>query len=273
MKQTKIILFTVVHCLFFLLLYSVASAQGIQGSTQTDTNNKLMQAYQKLAGHGIVNAQVILARNFAVGSWGEQNLSRAAYWFEKAAEQGDRESQVILGWMYAEGKGVSVNSVRAVHWYRQAAVQGETKAMVNLAFNYTAGNGVMQDDRQAVFWLNHAAILGDPRAQFMLGVHMLKGKGVERNLIDALSWFQLAADQGHVKAQKAMALISESGLPLQGQKKIGLARPSSDSESVQPAYSGEICSLSSDCDDGYLCDERVRRCITNLEWIRKYPDI
>lgn len=276
MKKARKFTFGIVNGLCCILMLTVVVAQAFQGDSSAGVNtyDRLAKAYHKLAEKGVINAQVTLARNFAVGTWGQHDLAMAAHWFEKAAEQGDKEAQVIIGWMYAEGRGVAVDPAKAVHWYRQAAVQGETKAQVNLAFSYTTGSGVVQDNRQAVFWLTQAATLGDARAQFMLGVHLLKGKGIVQNLITAQLWFEKAAEQGHEKARRAMELLSESGLPLhQEEGKVVLVKPGSGKEIGLPVSSSGICSLSTDCNDGYLCDEIIRKCITNLEWVKKYPDI
>lgn len=275
MKKATIITLGIVLSLCLFISFSLAVAQGYQENSIAGSNDhdRLVKTYHELAEEGLINAQVTLARNFAVGIWGQKNLNKAAYWFEKAAEQGDKEAQVIIGWMYAEGKGVVADPAEAVHWYRMAAVQGETKAQVNLAFSYTAGSGVVQDNRQAVFWLKQAAKLGDVRAQFMLGVHLLKGKGIEQNLVNAQQWFQRAAEQGNKKAIKALELLTDSGLVLHDQGTITIPKTNSNKTMLLPVFSDGICSLSTDCNDGFLCDEIIRKCITNLEWIRKYPDI
>ena len=112
---------------------------------------------------------------------------------QRAAEQGDVEAQYNLAFLYDEGRGVPQDDAEAVRWFRLAAGQGDAGAQNNLAFLYDGGRGVPPDDAEAVRWYRLAADQGHTVAQYNLGVMYAEGLGVPQDHVAAHMWLSLAA--------------------------------------------------------------------------------
>ena len=87
----------------------------------------------------------------------EQNGMEPVPELQKNAEQGDSNAEYKLGLVYDVGVGAQQDLAKAALWYQRAADQGHVAAQFNLGLMYASGRGVSQDLVQAHMWLNLAA--------------------------------------------------------------------------------------------------------------------
>ena len=130
-----------------ILLFLLALFLSPVGLTKELSEEEIVAATAE-AKAGNVNAQFLLA----VWYQGNNEDTRAEFWFLQAAERGDEEAQRIIG----------------------------------IGF-YDSG-----DIFQASSWLKRAAHGGDTLAQYFLGTMYADGKGVPFNMKEALAWCYLA---------------------------------------------------------------------------------
>ena len=101
----------------------------------------LLMTTDLVASEGQQSAEKMFRKgvNYWYGQCVQQDVSKAASWFQKAAEQGDARAQNNLGFMYEKGRGAPQDYTEAVKWYRKAAEQGLAEAQNNLAGIYDQG--------------------------------------------------------------------------------------------------------------------------------------
>lgn len=85
-----------------------------------------------------------------------------------AALRGDSEAQFLVGTIYERGAIVEQDMKKAALWYEKAAAQGYVDAEYNLGIMYAAGRGVEPDETKAILWLQRAADQGDEEAHKLL---------------------------------------------------------------------------------------------------------
>ena len=81
------------------------------------------------------------------------------------AQRGDPQAQLFVGYLYETGQGVEQNLVKAAHWYQKAAEQGNALAQLQLGIMFTNGKGVPQNFVLAYLWLDLASRQGNISAQ------------------------------------------------------------------------------------------------------------
>jgi TPR repeat protein len=139
---------------------------------------------------------------------------------EYAAEHGVLGAQLKLARIYASGNGVSKDNGRAFYFYRQIANQRAdisprspvskyvAEAFVALGKYYVDGipsAQVPDDPVRAVNLFRHAAsYFGDADAQYQLARLYLDGDGVEKNVGLAINWLATAAKKQHAEAQATL---------------------------------------------------------------------
>lgn len=139
---------------------------------------------------------------------------------EYAAEHGVLGAQLKLARIYASGNGVSKDSGKAFYFYRQIANQRAdisplspvskyvAEAFVALGKYYVAGipsAQVPDDPVRAVNLFRHAAsYFGDADAQYQLARLYLDGEGVGKNVGLAINWLATAAKKQHAEAQATL---------------------------------------------------------------------
>ena len=137
-----------------------------------------------------------------------------------AAEHGVLGAQLKLARIYASGNGVSKDSGKAFYFYRQIANQRAdisplspvskyvAEAFVALGKYYVAGipsAQVPDDPVRAVNLFRHAAsYFGDADAQYQLACLYLDGEGVGKNVGLAINWLATAAKKQHAEAQATL---------------------------------------------------------------------
>ena len=165
---------------------------------------------------------------------------------EYAAIHGILGAQLRLAKMYAAATGVPQSDAKAFHYYqliadehaetspRHPIVPYVAEAFVAIAGFYRTGIAelkVKPDMARAVGLLRHAAsYFGDPAAQFMLAKMYLEGEGVPRNARLAVNWLTNAAKKQHAPSQAVLGNLLWRGeepirrQPLKGLALLSLAR-------------------------------------------------
>lgn len=93
-----------------------------------ETQKINLNAIQKSANDGSMNAQISLGYLYSHGEEVPQDYIKAAKWYQKTADQGDDNAQYNLATLYYRGLGVPKNLNVAKQWYKKAAIQGNSEA-------------------------------------------------------------------------------------------------------------------------------------------------
>lgn len=159
---------------------------------------------------------------------------------EVAAELGVLNAQLKLARKYAVGDGVAANQKQAFDIYQRiirdhadvrpsyGSAQGVARAVVALGNYYRVGiPGALEADKsRAVMLLHYASsYLGNADAQFDLAQMYLKGEGVQRNVRLALSWLANASKKRHGHSQALLGELLWRGsksIPRQAEKGLAL---------------------------------------------------
>lgn len=154
----------------------------------------LLPHYIKLAGQGLVHAQLRLMRAF--NDMGRKQS--ALVWAKKAAAQNHPQAQYFLAQYYQYAAEPDMR--KAHELYLSAAEQGFAAAHWQLGLQYKLAQGVEKNLNQATVHLQIAAQHGIVPAQTALAEILLLRNGAE-----ALIWFQTAAQNGDNDAHAALA--------------------------------------------------------------------
>jgi localization factor PodJL len=156
------------------------------------------------AAQGEPSAQFEVAVRLAEGKGTEQDLKKAAEWYQRSAANGFAMAQFRLGTLYERGVGVTRDLARAQVWYTRAAEQGNVKAMHNLAVLIAGRGGQAPDYSTAAKWFAEAAERGLPDSQYNLAVLYENGLGVAKDVKAAYRWLLLAArsDDSEAKSRR-----------------------------------------------------------------------
>jgi uncharacterized protein len=169
---------------------TAAYRQGIAELKSGETEAAL-PALEYAADHGVLGAQLKLARIYAVGNGVRKNEGKAYFYYRQIANQRAdispmspvskyvAESFVALGKYYVDGipaADVPQDPVRAAHLFRHAASYfGDADAQYALARLYLDGNGVDKNVGLAINWLATAAKKQHAAAQAKLGELLWRG--------------------------------------------------------------------------------------------------
>ncbi len=153
-------------------------------------------ALREAAAAGDPKALYQIGNRYAEGRGTEEDMAKAAEWYQKAADQGLAPAQYRIGNLYEKGIGVERDVKAAKTWYQLAAAQGNASAMHNLAVLNAMGADGTTDNDTAARWFAEAAEFGVQDSQFNLGILAAKGVGMQQNLEEAYKWFALVAKAG-----------------------------------------------------------------------------
>jgi len=167
-------------------------------------------ALRQAAAAGDAKAQFIVASRYLDGEGVEQNLPKAAKWYQLAASHGLAPAQYRLASLFERGKGVPQDMAAAQLWYERAAGQGNVKAMHNAAV-IAAGNLVGTPNYDRAFALfTAAAEHGLKDSQYNLAVLYERGLGSKIDKSEAFFWYSVAGKQGDQDAAKRAAQLAAS---------------------------------------------------------------
>jgi TonB family protein len=193
-----------------------ATADYMKGLERAERDRLAIQAADDArlsidAEHGVVAAQLALARQYADGERREGNDKLASTWFRKAAEAGDVDAQVYYGQRLMAGKGVSQDDEAGVAWLRKAAAQGSGAAAYGLGIFTRAGRGTRASDSEAFRWFLQGARAGTLLAILETADAYAKGTGTQRDDAQAAHWYLLAAPHSYVAIYR-LGLAYRDGL-------------------------------------------------------------
>lgn len=179
-----------------------------------------------------------------------------------AAEHGVLGAQLKLARLYAVGNGVPKDDAKAFYFYRQIADQRAdilssspvskyvAESFVALGQDYLEGipsAGVPRDPIQAANLFRHAAsYFGDADAQYALARLYLDGSGVEKNEGLAINWLATAAKKRHAAAQATLGELLWRGgdevrqRPARGLALIMLAHANAKANGDEPKWIAEL---------------------------------
>ena len=95
---------------------------------------------------------------------------------EKAAQRGDVQALATLAAIYKRGEIVERDIVRSNALYCKAAARGDTDALLELGLIYSSGREMMPNEGVGALLINKAAELGNERAKELLP-HISRGVG------------------------------------------------------------------------------------------------
>lgn len=158
---------------------------------------------------------------------------------EYAATHGVLGAQLKLARLYAKGRGVPQDDAKAFHYYQHIAdqyadippsspiAQYVGEAFCALGRYYVGGIPAVSlhpDPVYAVGLFRHAgAYFGDADAQYQLGRLYLTGSGVEKNQTIAANWLAMAARKQHPGAQAVLGEMLWRGEGVSQRQARGLA--------------------------------------------------
>ncbi len=94
------------------------------------------------------------------------NVSGAVNAFQKLAGAGDRDAQVLVGSLYQSGQGgLAQSDAQANHWFLKSALKGLASGQYSLGAAYGNGQGVEKNLNLARFWFEKAADQGHEAAR------------------------------------------------------------------------------------------------------------
>jgi uncharacterized protein len=165
-----------------------------------------------LAKAGVVDAQYVVGRMYALGEGVNKDLVEAKEWisgvviyYRTAAAGGDVDAQYQLGRIYLDTLGVDRNE--AHDSTAKAALRGHLGAQYNLSKLLNSRKGEEELPLESAYWLRVAAEGGHVEAQYDLGYRLARGRGVERDSQQARLWLQRAEKGGHAEAGKALIVF------------------------------------------------------------------
>jgi uncharacterized protein len=158
---------------------------------------------------------------------------------EYAAKHGVLGAQLKLARLYASGQDVAKNDAKAFFYFRQIANQQAEinpsspvakyvgEAFVALGRYYRDGIKTMPlapDPAYAANLFRHAAsYFGNADAQYLLAKLYLEGKGVEKNPVMAANWLAMSARKQHAASQAALGELLWRGKSVRIDQAKGLA--------------------------------------------------
>jgi len=168
-----------------------------------------------------------------------QHLDAALPALDYAAKHGVLGAQLRLARLYAAGRDVPKNDAKAFYYFRQIASQQAEinpsspvakyvgEAFVALGQYYLDGIQTMPlapDPAYAASLFRHAAsYFGNAEAQYLLARLYLDGKGVEKNPGLAVNWLAMSAKKQHAASQAVLGELLWRGDEVRLNQAKGLA--------------------------------------------------
>ena len=191
----------------------VCYANGVLGSTQSDTKANELWALAAKKGHAI--ARYNLGHSYRLGSGGLAiDFNRCVELWKQSAKQGYVDAQAYLGRMYQFSSRdgppmtIPVDPQLCFRWSLAAAQQEDVNSMARIGLAYSKGKGVEKNKKSAFQWYTKAAEKRQPVAQFNLAVFYEFGRGCEMDSVKAMHWYQKSAAQGDSYAIDAVERLS-----------------------------------------------------------------
>ncbi|MES1934577.1 sodium-type flagellar motor component [Salinisphaera shabanensis T35B1] len=157
-------------------------------------NARAYQLYEQSWNAGVTMAGLRLANlSMKEVRMADDNIDKAAQWYERAARQGNARAAAELGGLYEIGYGVPESKSESRKWLTRAAEGGDTEAAYTLGSSMVNSKPVWRDYDEGARWLEKAAHDGYSSAQISLAWLYLNGTGVPRDYIRSYAWASLGA--------------------------------------------------------------------------------
>ena len=216
----------------------------IKGDGKIQADPKTANAYLIQAAEGeMIEAQVLLAKQYFFGLGIDPDFKKALYWFSKAADAGDMISQYYVGRIYSEGLGCEVNVKLAIESFEKSAKQGDEDAKKTIACALVKGIHYKRNVDKGIAQLKELAEQGHPESAGALGLYFLSGiKGaLKSDLKQAIEYLTKSANLNDVDSQKILAdlylvedlvegLVGQVTDPVKGEYWLKKAADQDDSE-------------------------------------------
>lgn len=180
-----------------------------EGFSNNKVSQELFSNVLKLALHGDVIAQSLLAVCYGNGLGTKIDKREMIKWLEISSSAGYWQSDVVLGICYIQGDGVEVNSNQGMNYLMKAAKKGCASAKHILGDLYHNGEGVAVDYEIGRKWLLEAYADGYSNSALYIGALYYDGVGVEKDYEKAKTWFIKAVEKGNIEAKKYLKNLFE----------------------------------------------------------------
>ncbi len=196
---------------------SVASLVAEPGPSATEAEMPPPEAgpaaLREAAARGDAKAQFVVASRYLDGDGVEQDVIKAAHWYQLAATQGLAPAQYRVATLYERGKGAPKDVATALVWYERAATGGNVKAMHNAAVIAAGTEAGTPNYDKAFKWFKQAADRGLQDSQFNLAVLYQRGLGTTANPQEAYFWYSMAGANNDADAQARAAKLAATLKP------------------------------------------------------------
>lgn len=136
-------------------------------------------------------------------------LDRAVEAYEKAADAGHLEAQNMLGVMYLKGEGVEQDKQKARELFKNAAEEGLDIAQYQYAELLLQGEG--GDREKAIEWYRKAADQGHVISMTKLGeVYATDSKDTDPDYPRAFAWYVVAKQMGAYVSNGQLELLERN---------------------------------------------------------------
>ncbi|MAB13499.1 MAG: hypothetical protein CMI59_06315 [Parvibaculum sp.] len=167
------------------------------------------------AKHGYPIAQAHLGAFELAGGRIGKRVPRPEYWLNQAAENDVPMAQLILARAYLSGMFGEGNEQKGLHWLSVVEKKGMESAKVT-RLEFEILGAVKRDDADVATKARHRLKLlaeaGNVDAALSLARLYSSGIGVARNWTKAMDWYERAARAGNTEAQRKLAFAYKEGL-------------------------------------------------------------
>ena len=160
----------------------------------------IMKAYEDELAEGNSDAALNIGTLYYTGRVGEQNYSKALYYYDVAAKAGNRAAQENLGYCYYYGRDTEVDYEKAFHYYALGAFDGHIRSLYKIGDMYRNGYYVDKNEKEAFYIYKRCLETMTEEASYEVGADVMlriadcyyEGIGIEPDYRLALYYYQRA---------------------------------------------------------------------------------
>ena len=170
-----------------------------KGEGVAENQTKAREWFEKAASAGLSKAKFNYGRFLILGIGGPVDVEKGIESLQASANEGIKPAQIVLAKIFFFGEyGQKIDYARAFTNAMLAAQAGdlECQNMVGILLSY--GWGTKTNTKEGVFWLRKAVDRGHAKAQASYADALVDGSGIKRDHAEAIKYYTLAANQGEV---------------------------------------------------------------------------
>lgn len=183
----------------------------------------------------------------------------------KDAQNGDTLAMYEVGRMYERGRGTEQDMAKAAAWFQKSADKGQQEARARLGILYYDGLGLPKNVNKAAELLATAANAGVSSAQFYLALMYENGDGMPQDSQKAIQWYKAAADGGYYQAKGRMQQLAQQ--PIQPRKPVKKPKPAIQTPTQAAPKEEKVIEESTDTRE--KPGEALLRAVMQGNWINK----